>query len=348
MHAPLIIDSKDAKWIMLKKILKFFDTRTAKKILAREKISPEKGIAAVKIVLTSMFFSKNIAYVISELKTREKLRTFLKIEEVPEKTMLYRFLSRIEDKSFVNMILRILNKQCRKRRKTKTSIIVDSTDVQLDINCFRRRIKKEDLEDKEFKWGYSPSKGYYIGYKLTIAIDKSNLMPLAFLLHEGSPNDAKLFCQVLKELKKRRIIRKGDVVIADKGYYSYKNYLKGITRFRIVPLIFPRKNFSLGRLLGLLSYPLDVFCSNSLRKDVFIKLVRKFRKMILRWERYRSIRSRMEDLFKLAKNAFSLDRLHRYTKKSVKKFVGLNVLLLGMVVSMGIRRKEELHKLVYM
>ena len=154
----------------------------------------------------------------------------------------------------------------------------------------------------------------------------------------------------MKELKKRRVIRKGDVVIADKGYYSYKNYLSGITRFRIVPLIFPRKNFSLSRALGLLSYPLDVFCSNSLRKDVFIKLARKFGEMILKWERYRSIRSRMEDLFKLANNAFSLDKLHRYTKKSVKikKFVGLNVLLLGMVVSMGIRRKEELHRLVYM
>jgi len=87
---------------------------------------------------------------------------------------------------------------------------------------------------------------------------------------------------------------------------------------------------------------------NSLRKDVFIRLARKFGEMILRWERYRSIRSRMEDLFKLANNAFSLDKLHRYTRKSVKKFVGLNVLLLGMVVSMGIRKKEELHRLVYM
>jgi len=76
MHAPLIIDSKDVKWIMLKTVLKFFDTRTTKKILAREKIGPEKGITAVKIVLTSMFFSKNIAYVVSELKTRENLRTF--------------------------------------------------------------------------------------------------------------------------------------------------------------------------------------------------------------------------------------------------------------------------------
>ena len=72
-------------------------------------------------------------------------------------------------------------------------------------------------------------------------------------------------------------------------------------------------------------------------------MARKFREMILKWERYISIRSRMEDLFKLAKNAFSLDKLHRYTRKSVK----LNVLLLGMIVSIGIRRKEELHRLVY-
>jgi len=47
----------------------------------------------------------------------------------------------------------ILNKQCRKRRRGRAFIIIDSTDVQLDINYFRRRIKKEDLEDKEFKWG---------------------------------------------------------------------------------------------------------------------------------------------------------------------------------------------------
>jgi len=49
-------------------------------------------------------------------------------------------------------------------------------------------------------------------------------MPLAFLLHEGSPNDARLFCQILKELKKR-VIREGDVVIADK-LLQLKNYLK--------------------------------------------------------------------------------------------------------------------------
>jgi len=55
-------------------------------------------------------------------------------KESSRKTMLYRFLSRIEDKSFINVILRILNKQCGRRRRGRASIIVDSTDVQLDIN----------------------------------------------------------------------------------------------------------------------------------------------------------------------------------------------------------------------
>ena len=53
--------------------------------------------------------------------------------------------------------------------------------------------KKADLEEKEFKWGYSSSKGYYIGYKLTMVIEYPSLMPVSFLLHQGSPGDAKLY-----------------------------------------------------------------------------------------------------------------------------------------------------------
>ena len=57
-----------------------------------------------------------------------------------------------------------------------------------------------------------------------MVVDRKNLKPLAFLIHEGSPNDAKLF-KVMKELKRRRIVRKGDVIIADKGYYGYKTVM---------------------------------------------------------------------------------------------------------------------------
>ncbi|RLI76155.1 hypothetical protein DRP04_12880 [Archaeoglobales archaeon] len=47
------------------------------------------------------------------------------------------------------------------------------------------------------------------------------------------------------ELKRRRIIRRGDIVFMDKGFYAYRNYLMGINEYRIVPLIFPRSNFKI-------------------------------------------------------------------------------------------------------
>ena len=119
---------------------------------------------------------------------------------------------------------------------------------------------------------------YYIGYKLTMVVDKHKLKPLAFLIQEGSPNDAKLFREVLEELKRRRIARKGDVILADKGYYSYN--VMAISRFKVVPLIFPRKNFSLSRLLGMFSYPLEFFFSKSRKKLLFVRLAREFVRLI--------------------------------------------------------------------
>ena len=54
-----------------------------------------------------------------------------------------------------------------------------------------------------------------------------------------------------------------------------------------------------------------------------------------------------EKNFKIEKlmGMFSLNNLHRYTKRSVKKFVCLHVLLLAIVVSLGINSKEELQKI---
>ena len=179
-----------------------------------------------------------------------------------------------------------------------------------------------------------------------MVVDKRRLRPLAFLIHEGSPNDAKLFREVLEELKRRRILRKGDVVLADKGYYSYRNYVMAISRFKVVPLIFPRKNFSLSGLLGMFSYPLEIFLLQKWRKTDFLEAGEGvFVRLIKEWEKFKAIRSVIDDLFKVAKKCFALDKLHRYTMRSVKKFVALNVLLVGMVVSLGFREKEALQRL---
>ena len=74
------------------------------------------------------------------------------------------------------------------------------------------------------KWIYSSSKGFYIGFKATVILDYDCMNPVSILIHSGAPNDAKLFDEIMENLQKRRIIEKGDIIIFDKGYYSYKNY----------------------------------------------------------------------------------------------------------------------------
>jgi transposase len=118
----------------------------------------------------SMFFSVDVSYVVEELNRRKELRRFANIGKIPEAKAIYRFLSRFDEKQFVYLVSGVLSSICLKRGRNKT-ILIDSTDISLDLNWFKRRIKKEDLEEREFKWGYSVSKGYYIGYKLTLAIE---------------------------------------------------------------------------------------------------------------------------------------------------------------------------------
>ena len=42
--------------------------------------------------------------------------------------------------------------------------------MTVDINGFRKKYKRVVLKDKDYKWAYSRSKGYYIGMKLVLAI----------------------------------------------------------------------------------------------------------------------------------------------------------------------------------
>jgi len=348
MYVPLIVDEKDDKWKLVKRILSIFDLRRTKQEMSKQGITPvNKGSYILKTVLLSMLFSLEISYAIEELKKREKLRNYLNIPSPPSKTQVYSFLSRFSPEDFLNMVLGLLNSICSPRRGRLALILIDSTDIQVNINWFKKKITKKDLEHREFKWGYSSSHGYYIGYKLTMALNKKNMKPLAFLLHEGSPHDSKLFEPILSELKRRRVIRTGDIVIFDKGYYSYENYVVGITKYKIVPLIFPKKRFSLKKLLGMIGYPLHIFFKKGLKKakDIYKAILTKFLNLIDKWKSFKPVRSYIEDVFKVVKGTSPYKKIHRFTKKSVKKFMSLSVLLTGILISMGFQSKEELQRL---
>lgn len=160
--------------------------------------------------------------------------------------MLIRFtklLSLQNSDNLIKALNRILNSRNRVKRRGKKTFIVDATPVDLDFNFYRNKKKKEHLETLNLKWSYSSSKGFYIGFKATVVIDYDSMNPVCILIHSGAPNDAKLFDTIMENLQKRRIIQKGDTIIFDKGYYSYKNYQIGISKYKIVPFIFSKRQF---------------------------------------------------------------------------------------------------------
>jgi hypothetical protein len=346
MKAPLIPLNEDFKWELLSEILNVFDLRSCRQILTKRGILPlPKSVPAIKIVLLSMFFSCEISYAIRELKGRESLRDFLKISSVPTENEIYGILSKYEPKQFTDFVFELLNELCPKRKSGSKGIIIDSTDINLNLNFHAKKITRESLENKEYKWGHSTHRGFFIGMKLTLALEYNTLKPLAFLINEANVSEPKIYPEILKELKRRRIIKAGDVIYADRGYYSYENYVISVREFRLVPLIFPRKNCNFKKLFNMLRYPLKIFDS---RRDtekeikIYKEIIAKFKELISKWKEFRSVRSVIEDIFKLAKKAYSMEDLHRYTKSSVQKYCSLAVLLVGITVNYGVSERKEL------
>jgi len=160
---------------------------------------------------------------------------------------------------------------CKKRNpRRKATLLVDSTSIRLDLdlNWFRCHYTKQNPEDKEYAWAHSTTHGHYIGYKLTLVIDYPAMTPLAMKIHRGSPNDSTIFTEIMNDLSRRRIIREGDVLVFDKRYYSYQHYTDGICKFKVVPLIFPRKNFKKAKLHSKFVIPLPEFSRSGIKQDI--------------------------------------------------------------------------------
>jgi len=348
MKIPLIVEEKDPKWILLGQILKVIDSRPVKQQLARQGMTPvPRAALMLRIVLTAMFFTQEISYVLEELSNRPPLSSFARVASVPTSTQLYSFLGRVTPSPFIELVLGILNTFCTPRQRGRSTILVDSTEIRVDLNWFRKKYTKRALERREFKWGFSASKGYYLGYKLTLAVTYPSMKPLCFLLHPGSPNDAKLYDTIMEELRRRRIARNGDLVVFDKGYFSYENYMKGVARYKTVPGIYPKKNTPPEKILNQLAYPLTSYGrgGDPRRRALYQRLKSWLRQFLERWEQYKPIRSRIEDFFKAGKEAFGWGLTHRYTQRSAVKYLAVGVLLTGLVIHMGFRDKKALQRL---
>jgi len=127
--------------------------RKTKKIIAKF-TQIKTAINCIKIVLTSMFFSTKISHVVEELEHRELKRVSRsKGGRSSESRLHLHFSLKIRPEQLYSDDSK--NPELYNEEKNKKHLIIDCTDVSVDINWFRKPVKQADLEGKDYRWGYS-------------------------------------------------------------------------------------------------------------------------------------------------------------------------------------------------
>jgi hypothetical protein len=349
MKHHLNYSKEDPNYILLGKIFKIIGSRKLKTIMGSKGVTNvNMMILSIKIIFTAIFFNTTVEFVVQGLKRDKKLRKFFEMSDIPDALQISEFLSRFNSDTYIKIVNSILINTKPLKRRGKLTFIVDATLVDLDYNVTRKHRSKKYLEKQDLKWSYSSSYGFYIGFKATIVIEQKSAMPVAIIIHSGAPHDSKIFNEIMENIKKRRIIRKNDIIIFDRGYYSYNNYQIGISKYKIVPLIFPKENFKIQKLNDKLTCPLQVFNNKKTEKQskkLYNTLKNELLKKIQKWKHYKPIRGKIEDFFKLCKSGLSLKKLHKYTPESAKRTIILTVLLAELITTTGYNTKTALQQL---
>ena len=105
--------------------------------------------------------------------------------------ILSKLLSKFDSSQLLEFILKFINKQFIPGKRGRITIIIDATPIILDINIYKKYYTDGELNDKNFKIGFSKTHGKFIGGKLTLAIDFHTGQPLTMLVHQGTYHDTK-------------------------------------------------------------------------------------------------------------------------------------------------------------
>ena len=247
-----------------------------------------------------------------------------------------------------NTVNSILNKFRNDYNRGRRTFIIDSTPGDLNINFNGKKNFQRIIEgDKDYAWAWGTSIGFYIGYKIILVLDYKTKMPVYFMIDRGSPNDTTMVSKILPILQRKKIIRKGDCILMDRGYYSYENYKIALQKFHVIPLILTKSKFNKEKLESMLNYPLHLFHAKSNLKRVkkaYEKLVHEFLEKIDERDKIKCHRGFIEDFFKLLKQGLGFKQLNRYTLNSMSKYTSIVVLLAGIITYLRINSKTDFQK----
>lgn len=348
MKPSINLDKKDPKICLLTKILKHFDDRSIQQLISRNGIkNTNMMIDCIKIILMTMYFDYTISDMVREINRNKKLQTHFKIQNNFTEQQFYEYFSRFNPNLFNNITNSICSRINKKNRSPIKIYLADATPVAVDINTIKKYVSKEDLAKLNLKWGFSKTKNYYIGFKVTVVLDKDTLCPVSILIHSGSPHDSVIYEEVLNELKRRRLFAKRTLLYFDRGYYSLENYKIGINRYKIVPVIAPKYKNTIQKIKDNLAYPLEIYNNKNLKQEKknYILLKTILIKQIANWDNLKPVRGLIEDFFKVAKDAFGLGKFHKYTTKSITKNIYLCLLLTTLCIQQGYNTKTKMQQL---
>ena len=326
MLSPLIPDIRHPKWAIVVKLLEIIASPKARKIAGRLKISDVNNfLTSIKVLILADLFERDISRLVSEINYNAELKKLLGIDSELKASEIYKLQSNLDYNLIYQFLKHSFQPKKRIRNKKQESIIIDTSSIVIDLNMWRNR-HKIGKDNKKYKYSYGPSIGYYVGFKLILAINQDNEL-LGFEIFKDSPNDSKLLIPFVEKLFRSRIIKPGDIIICDKGFTSKANYQTIINRFNVIPIIYPRKNTNLDKIIRDLNPPLELFFAKKYNMPIWKGVVANFKKLIYNWEDFKVIRSNIEDFFNIAKNFLSMDRNHQYTKVSIEKRVARIIFL---------------------
>ncbi|KZX15993.1 transposase [Methanobrevibacter curvatus] len=137
-----------------------------------------------------------------------------------------------------------------------------------------------------------------------------------------------------------------DSSLADRGFYSANNYLIGINKYKIVPLIFAKKKPTIKVLKDKISNPLDYSDFKNKPGKIYEYLREKLFEILPNWKNFRHPRWKIEKVFEFLKINLELGKIHAYTLKSVSKKVYLTVFLMEILILEGYNEIQEIILLV--
>jgi hypothetical protein len=347
MKPILVFDENNSKCTLLKELFNIIGSKKNRKEMSRNHIcTKETYIDLLKIVFISIFFFFLKSYIVKELNKNVQLRKDYGFSNELDIVKLNKMLSDLDEENIRNYVTKILNQSFKHPKKENRNIVLDSSPIPLDINLNKKFYSNEELERKNFPKGFSSSKKFYIGYKLVCCFDYVTQQPLYMSIEKGSVHDVNFFTKTLEELKNRRILSEESVVIADKGYFKYEHYQKGLLDYKIVPLIYPRSNIKLERIYSQFNHRLEDFKEKFEGNHIYKRLLAKLKDLLPRWKDFSFIRWSIEDFFNFMKQGVGFSKYHQYTYKSVAKNVYLVVLVAGLILNTEFGQTHSLKRLV--